>query len=106
MCDAENISFESKIEIDLNEYELTRNSALGHAFFFPGSLDLNNTKIHITGQKIISAENNGTVFSLFEDRPLYYKVSFIADKPLSVSGFQRAAVLNAKTPTVLTIRNC
>ena len=46
------------------------------------------------------------MFTLFEDRPLYYNVTIRAEQPLTVSGFQKAAVLNAKTPYALTVLNC
>lgn len=49
-----------------------------HVFFYPNSLDLNNTEITIIGTHTVSAGAGQTVFSIFEDRSLYYNVSIHA----------------------------
>lgn len=58
--------------LDLDSAELRRNpSAPEHAFFFPASVNLNDTEIRIIGTRVVAAGAGETVFSLFEDRPLY-----------------------------------
>ena len=104
LCEPQDNQFASRVVLNLNVAKTTTLSE--HAFFFPRTLNLNDTTIWIIGIRPVFAKDYETVFSLFEDRPLYRNVRISAEHSLSVSGFQRAAVLNAKTPTVLTIRNC
>ena len=72
LCDSRDDLLKSTIALDLDSAELRRNpSTPEHAFFFPASVNLNDTEIRIIGTRVVAAGTGETVFSLFEDRPLY-----------------------------------
>ena len=75
-CDSQEVAGPS-VTLDLDTAELLWDTR-EHVFFFPGSINYNNTEIKIIGARTVSAGTGQTVFSLFEDRPLYYNVSVYA----------------------------
>ena len=94
----------------MNSAEITRSDdAPNHAFLFPNNFDLNSTTVVLSSeQTLISAKSGETnaIFSLFEDRPLYYNVHISSNNPITVSDFQKASVLNAETPASLVLQGC